>query len=125
MGKYNQYQRDQKYSSRERQSSVHPIWRGIGFLLMVLVPIISYVAALLLLEENGEQNWFPIPPEFLARTMADPLIYVKVGLTIVIAILIFIVITFIGVLVNQWFGPSRYGPLDAPPITRSQLRRRR
>jgi len=125
MGKYNQYQRDQKYNQRERQSNVHPIWRGIGFLLMVIVPIISYVAALLLLEENGQQNWFSIPSEFFARTAADPLIYVKIGLTAVITILIFIVITFFGVLLNQWFGPSRYGPLDAPPISRSQMHRRK
>jgi hypothetical protein len=124
MGKYSQYQRDQKYNQRERQTTIHPIWRGIGFLLMVLVPAISYVAGLLLLEENAERSWFSIPPEYIARTFSDPLIYVKVGLTIVIAILIFILITLFAFLLNRLFGPSRYGPLDAPPVRRREVRRR-
>ena len=46
-----------KYNPRANMPSrpyrVHPIWRGIGCFMMVLIPVMSYAGAVLLVEENG------------------------------------------------------------------------
>lgn len=57
MGRYQQYQRDIK----EDGEGVHPIWRGIGFLLMGLITIMSYAGANLLVEANKTQGWIAVP----------------------------------------------------------------
>jgi len=43
-----QYQRD----IQDEPASVHPIWRGIGFLLLGVIAIMSYAGANLLVEAN-------------------------------------------------------------------------
>ncbi len=57
MGRYQQYQRDIKDTSE----GVHPIWRGIGFLLMGLIAIMSYAGANLLVEANKTKGWIAVP----------------------------------------------------------------
>jgi hypothetical protein len=57
MGRYQQYQRDIK----ETSEGVHPIWRGIGFLLMGLITIMSYAGANMLVEANKTQGWIAVP----------------------------------------------------------------
>ena len=57
MGRYQQYQRDVK----DTDEGVHPIWRGIGFLLMGLITIMSYAGANLLVEENKIKGWVEVP----------------------------------------------------------------
>ncbi len=115
MGKYNSYNRSYDRREREARNRAHPIWRGVGFGLMVLIPFLSYFGALLLLQENAANGWFSIPVDYLAKT-GDPLLYVKIGLTVLLAILVYIVVSFLGVLVLRAFGRSRYGPLDAEEI---------
>ena len=48
MGRYQQYEKQVK----EGPKSSHPIWRGIGFLLMGLIAVMSYAGANLLVEAN-------------------------------------------------------------------------
>ena len=47
-------------SSRE----THPIWRGIGCILILIVPLLSFAGAALLVNYGLSQGW-PIPPEWL------------------------------------------------------------
>lgn len=115
MGKYNSYSRSSSLRERQARKQAHPIWRGVGFALMVLIPFLSYFASLLLLQENAVRGWIAIPADYIART-GDPLLYVKIGLTVVLSILVYVVVSFLGVIVLRMFGPSRYGPLDVPEI---------
>ncbi|MEW6651253.1 MAG: hypothetical protein AB1453_13845, partial [Chloroflexota bacterium] len=62
--KYGSYQAKQQEAIREARNYVHPIWRGVGFLLMIITPVLGYFGALVLIEQNAKQNWFTIPPEF-------------------------------------------------------------
>jgi len=58
MGRYQQYEKQVK----EGPKSSHPIWRGIGFLLMGLIAVMSYAGANLLVEANKTRQWIQVPP---------------------------------------------------------------
>jgi hypothetical protein len=123
MGRYNQFSQKQSLRDRETKNRIHPIWRGIGFALMVIMPVLSYFGSVKLLEENTARGWFAIPGEYLAHS-GDPYLYVKIGLTLILLILLYGVISFVGVLIIRVFGPPRYGPLDVPPIKKSYGKKR-
>jgi hypothetical protein len=57
MGRYQQYQRD----VRDEPTGPHPVWRGIGFLLLALIAIMSYAGANLLVEANKTRGWIVVP----------------------------------------------------------------
>lgn len=102
--------------SRQEKEATHPIWRGVGFIFMILAPVMGWFGAQVLLEANKANGWIKIPPDFYAPG-ADSLLYVKIGLTILLAFLIFFVLQFIGIIIFRMVGPERYGPMDVPPIT--------
>ncbi len=58
MGRH-QYQRD----VQDEPASVHPVWRGIGFLLLGVIAIMSYAGANLLVEANKTKAWIVVPLE--------------------------------------------------------------
>jgi hypothetical protein len=109
---------------RTTNKEIHPIWRGVGFLLIFLIPALSYGASIVIFKENAVKHWFPIPAEIIAHGH-DPLIYAKIILTIVLSLLIYSIFTLITSLVNHMFGASRIGPYDAPPVYRNGPSRRR
>ena len=121
MGNYQQYHAPQRQS---QPGSVHPIWRGIGCLFMILIPIISYAAAELLIEQNNSTGWVAIPVE-LARTVTVPVLgdlphfYATLAVTILLMVLGFGALTVVFAVFWGAVGPSRYGPLDARPIRQS------
>ncbi|MFN7036113.1 MAG: hypothetical protein ACK4SN_07070, partial [Bellilinea sp.] len=106
--KYGNLQAKQQEMMRETRNSVHPIWRGVGFVLIVLTPILGYFGTIALLEENARQKWFVIPVDLLAPG-ADPLLYVKIGMTLILAFLIYFIFQFISMVLFRLLGPSRYG----------------
>jgi len=57
MGRYQQYEKEIKKTTE----GVHPIWRGIGFLLMGLIAVMSYAGANLLVEANKTKGWIAVP----------------------------------------------------------------
>lgn len=113
MGKYSSYNM-QKEDPLKKQP-IHPIWRGIGFGMIVLIPFLSYIGALAVLQENARNRWFTIPRDLLVQ-WSDPLILVKVLLTIAIAFILYILFTLIAFILMKMFAPSRYGPYDVPPV---------
>lgn len=122
MTKYQQYWQERK--PRPQKHQVHPIWAGIGIILMILTPILAYASTLVLLMENAKRRWFAIPPDMIAPG-ADPYLYVKIILTVFFIIVfsaIFMLITFA---LYSLFGPSRYGPLDVEPTAYRGPRYRR
>lgn len=64
MGQYH-YSRPKRL---ERKWAVHPIWRGIGLVWMVLLPIMSFAGAWEFVRANFEKNWLP-----LTKTLASPI----------------------------------------------------
>jgi hypothetical protein len=132
MGKYSSYNRRQP--ARPRETGVHPVMRGIGCIMIVLVPILSYGIAVLLVNYGFSHGW-PIPPNWFGRPTIHPLLLKLEGLrpiwdfliaqnnlianvifTIVIMVIIGGIMSIIYGYMYTLFGPARYGPTDAPPI---------
>lgn len=129
MGKYAIYQRPE----HKRRREVHPIWRGIGCLLIVIVPLVSYAGAVLLVNYGLSQGW-PIPAEWLgyikfpdwvwqipflagiARPIANfshPIAIL--AFFVVILILLTGLYSTVYAFIYRGLGPPRYTALDAPP----------
>ena len=68
MGRYAQYQRD----VRDEPTGPHPVWRGIGFLLMGVIAIMSYAGANILVEANKTSQWVRVPVELVGGTRWAP-----------------------------------------------------
>lgn len=97
---------------REEGKQIHPVWRGIGLVMIVFIPIISFVAATLVLQYNSTKNWFPVPAEFIVNWPQDPLILMKLFLTIVIGFLIYAVFLIITFFTHTLFGPQKEKNLE-------------
>lgn len=123
----------QKYNPRDRAAprpwKIHPIWRGIGCLMMIIIPIMAWAGATLLVEENSQRGWLPMPAQ-LAQTVtlpglgAIPFFYANLIVTAALALVGFGLLTVIYSLIFSTLGPPRYGPLDAPPEPRRPRKRR-
>lgn len=128
MPKYGAYQREASREEREARRQVHPIWRGVGFALIILIPILSYAATEVILQQNAMNQWFPMPFDLVAKRgdflyNGDPWLYFKIILTITIMLVLYAVLTMVTFIINSLFAPPRYGPLDAPPI-KAKVRKR-
>lgn len=127
MAKFEKYRR-----KSPPKKEISPLWRGIGCILMIVVPAISYVVAHAFLQEAKALGW--VPPELLGRiqfpdwmfgvpfldtiarffgSLKDPwamLIFFFVTLFILSGL-----ISLVYSALYQTLGPSRYTELDAPP----------
>jgi hypothetical protein len=127
MGKYSKYQR--KSPPRKQ---MNPLWRGIGCLLMLIVPAISYGVSFVFLQEAKRRGL--VPPELLGyfhfpdwiwgvpflNTIAQFLGSLKDvwAMLIFFVVILFILsglVSLIYSMVYQIVGPARYTELDAPP----------
>jgi len=117
----------------KRSEDVHPIWRGIGCILMIIVPLMSYLIALELVRYGLSHGW-AFPPDFLGviqfpgwvwkTPILSTLAYFIASFTNLPAILIItlvLVLIFTGIFTTLYsllwkvVGPSRYTSVDAPP----------
>jgi hypothetical protein len=112
----------------------HPIWRGIGCLLMVLVPVISYAAADVSMEYYlCPRNLVPRDliftiqaPELIARFLpglaygfnkflGNPYLPATLLLTLFFILVLGGFFSFFYAVMYRMSAPTRYGPMDAPP----------
>ena len=91
MGRYQQYQRD----VREVQERPHPVWRGIRFLLLGVVAVMSYAGANLLVEANKTNHWIAVPPEISAGVSFAPDLYSELIVAFFLMMIGFGVITIV------------------------------
>jgi small neutral amino acid transporter SnatA (MarC family) len=139
-----------KYSRLTRQASlpkrpwvIHPIWQGFGCILLVVGPFMAFAGAHLLVETDMQRGWVGVPPEMtrtitvpgtinifmwsfrIGNDLAIPHFYADLVVAILLVMLIFALVMIIYSIIYSFLGPRRYGPLDSPPIRRSQIRRRK
>jgi hypothetical protein len=131
MSKYTSYSRPKP---KPRNLGVHPVMRGIGCVMIVLVPILAYGVAVLLVNFGATHGW-PIPPDWYGPITVHPVLWQLEGLrsiwqfleaqnnlqanlifTVALIVLIGGIMSMIYGYVYTLFGPPRYGPQDAPPI---------
>ena len=130
MGKY---RTNSRIAQKPRSEGPHVIWRGIGCLMMIIIPAISITAAYETVNYGLEHGW-SIPYQLLGRPQMPDLVYKSGGLLTIlgpimntanfyaylaVSILFMIMlgglISVIYAFIYRSIGPSRYGPLDAPP----------
>lgn len=109
---------------KKRPWKVHPIWRGIGCIMIVLVPILSYIGAVILVEMNIVESWVP-SPAVLMQTVTIPIvnvpvphIYANLVTTGVLVLISYAGLMVLYALVYSMVGPAKLGPLDAEPVRR-------
>lgn len=130
MGKYGS--RVVKQPPMPKRDTVNPYMRGIGCLLMLIVPVFAYGVGDLL---AGQGFGYPvIPQEWYGNIQFPAIIYSSTTLawaaarlsqiphlaaTLAIAVVVMIVVGGILSMVFGWMysllAPSRYGPTDVPP----------
>jgi hypothetical protein len=99
---------------KPEKPKVHPIWRGIGCILLVVNPVISYVAADYFITNKETYTWVIIPEKLIVNSLPDPLLLVKIFYTAIIVAVLYSLLTIITFLLNSFFGKSKYGPYDIP-----------
>jgi len=106
------YQTSVKREMADKEK-VHPIWRAIGCVMIVIIPVIAFTGALLFLDYNATKHLVYWPSDFAAPGK-DAFLYIKIGLTVAISMLLYILFLLITFVANAAFGPKRYGPQDVP-----------
>lgn len=134
MAKYDRFERQ----ARKKTDEVHPIWRGIGCVMMILIPALSIIGALVIIETGQKQKW-PLPVELMGVPRFPALMYslpvlrditrvassvenfwAIVVIALVLMVLGFFLLSFIYSLVYKFVGPPRYTRLDAPEVPRGK-----
>jgi hypothetical protein len=110
--------------SDRKDKHVHPVWRGIGFVMMIFIPILSYLASSVILEANSTEHWFPIPKEFVIRWQTEPYILMKLFITAILCFIIYALFNLITFFMMALFGPKRYIGPDMPPLKKPKRRLR-
>jgi hypothetical protein len=131
MGRYD-YSERRRIAAKKR--GPHPIWQGIGCLIIIILPIISYALADATIQAGVNARWTFLPYELLGAprfpdfvwkywqlaALAGPIskinnLYANLVLTGIYAI-IFGGLASLGYsIVYRYIGPPRYGPQDVPP----------
>lgn len=107
-------QQKQLEERRRMRSQIHPIWRGVGFGMVILIPFISWFGMDILWQEYLKRG-NPIPLDLVIKA-SDPYLLIKIIGTVVLMFVLYIVFLLITFLFNSIFGAPRYGPTDAPPM---------
>lgn len=113
MSRYNSFKDDRPVT--DNKIYVHPIWRGIGFVMLIFAPLMGYIISIMLIDMNKEHNWMPVPRDLLISGN-DPYLIIKIIITIVVAFIIFLIFQLITFFIYRVAGPSKYGPTDVPRV---------
>jgi hypothetical protein len=130
MGKYANYRRE---SVKEPPKwKIHPIWRGIGLFMMILIPIIAYAGSVEFLKYNLSHPTIPIsarmyqPTGFVGVTVEEAGgrkfgINVGVQLGVILFTGIFSgvgfgLFTLVYAIIYRFTAPPRYLGADSPPV---------
>ncbi len=118
MGRYESNIVEKKTKQSEK---IHPIWRGIGCIMMVFLPVMSYMGAVELVKANYYQGWILMPIE-LAGPPQYPYLYAYLLVALILLLIgSGLLITIYSLTYRVATGPSQ-GPLDAPPQWRKRKR---
>lgn len=134
MGKYHRYD---KRNRDERPWKIHPVWRGIGCFMILLLPLMSYAAAVAIVQaglidlpkELDQSYVLPniIAIPYLNSSFTSP-IQGQITYSVIFYFFVFLFLS-IGLLsvvygyMYRIMGPPRYTALDSPPVKSPQRRR--
>jgi hypothetical protein len=115
------------------QQGPHFVWRGLGCLMMIIIPIVSFASAIEIVNYGLAHRWSipyqllgtPQLPDLIRKSTAlwsifgrittIPNFYAYATFGIFIMILLSGSISVIYALIYRFLAPSRWGPMDMPP----------
>jgi hypothetical protein len=126
--RYSKYSED----TYQYQRPIHPVWRGIGCILFIILPVIAYAIAHEMLSAGLVQQYVDIPSgmmqPYTVRGMGltmrnfQATLAVAAAVTVLLYSGMFVVYAFL----YRMVGPPRYGPMDvAPPKRRGKVKKSR
>lgn len=139
MGKYSKYSKQ----PTNLKPATHPLWRGIGCVMAIILPIFSYLGAIEFVN-TGVPNGWPIPRGLLGfvkfpdwvwkvpvlNNILHPIatyrnFYAILVFTIVFVILLSGILSVFYTIMYRIVGPPTLTPVDAPPIKNRKVRKSR
>jgi hypothetical protein len=134
MGKYTSFEK-----KRAPRHTIHPIWSGIGFLMVIIVPVMTWAAASITVDYGQKQGW-PILRSFPRYLDIPAILYNIPGVGMIAKMdnfaatavfFLFMLIIFTGIFtvlyafIYRLVGPPRYAPDDipAPRVTTKPFKR--
>ncbi len=108
---------------------VAPIWRGIGCLMILIIPIVSYLLSSVAVNFALDQG-YPVPSELVGNPVLPPALYQTglapiasflasqenlyaiLALTVLLIVVIGGIVSVVYAAIYKVVGPPRYGPLD-------------
>lgn len=135
MGKY---QRSVRVKEKKREQ--HPIWRGIGCLMIIIIPVLSYAIASLTFEyyytagvvpyqflgTPRVPDWMWVSPNvasFIQAVIGQPNLWALLALTFVYTLVLGGLISLFYAFLYRRLGPPRYGPKDAEPVRSRKIKK--
>jgi hypothetical protein len=127
------YRFDQK-KSKGIVRQAHPVWRGIGCVMLLLIPLMAYAAADLFVAYNQKSNLLPLPADIYKQV--EPInqvipgmnrqvnigfggiTWADVAFTFIFWLLGMGVFSFVYALFYSMMAPPRYIGYDSPPVGR-------
>jgi uncharacterized membrane protein YeaQ/YmgE (transglycosylase-associated protein family) len=107
---------------RMRGRRLHPVWRGVGCLVMIALGVLGYFLSGMILEANFENHWVYIPPEIYHPSFA-PWLPPGAFLRIIVGLIaVALGYTVVNVLYAVLF-PIKLGDTDMPPMRPSDRRK--
>lgn len=91
MGRYQQYER-RIQAEHERP---HPVWRGLGFILMAVIAVMSYAGANILVEANKTKGWIQVPVEIQGGVPWAPDLYAELITAVFLTFIGFGILTIV------------------------------
>jgi hypothetical protein len=136
MGKFDRFEHIQE--KKTSGPTTHPVWRGIGCIMLVLIPLMAFAAADMFYDDAPSIRIFGSPIFQRSGAVYQILVHEELwdgavlrisGFHIIFMILFsligFLILSFVYAVVYRASGLSKPGPTDAPPPRRSGRRRRR
>lgn len=105
---------------RERAEQQHPVWRGIGFLMAIIIPFFSFAAADVLLN-YGKERGVVLPSELRSPPFEIPLygtvLDIKAVLIVgfIIMLSLFVLLTVINALMYRSSSERTYQVFESEP----------
>jgi len=139
MSKYSKYQKPQQ----KRSAALHPIWRGIGCLMAIILPTIAYFSSIEFVKIGLTKGW-PIPQSLLGfvqfpdwvwkfhvlANLFSPIahfrdFYAILLFTLVILIILSGIFSLLYSIIYRIVGPPQLSAVDAPAIKGRNIKKSR
>jgi hypothetical protein len=127
--------------TEERRWNIHPVWRGIGCFMIIIIIVMSYAVAKEFVDYNQRTQKLGLPDQLYDKVQIKytkyipalkeddvvnkSLAHVKYGYLAFMLIFMFIgfgAFSFVYSALYRVSGPSRYTPLDSPEVGKPRRR---